>query len=133
EAHLHEPFPSLTQAVPEAPAELEVVLTRMTAKDRDARFSTPSEVVGALEPFARGADLAPLVPAAAPQSQPRAATAGRASSRNERQPVASQGEPKPRWTRRAALIGLGGAVTGGAVLALNWDGDPVVYLMDTTA
>src|SRR5678815_619263 len=29
EAHLHEPFPSLTQAVPEAPAELEVVLTRM--------------------------------------------------------------------------------------------------------
>jgi hypothetical protein len=134
QAHLHEPFPGLKEVLPDAPAKLEAVLVRMTAKDRDARFSTPNEVVEALEPFARGADLAPLVPASAPQSPPRRATAGKLPSPPEWQRAAGQERgAKARWTRRAALIGFGGAITGGAVLFLIAKGDPVVVLMDTTA
>jgi tRNA A-37 threonylcarbamoyl transferase component Bud32 len=134
QAHLHEPFPRLTEARPDAPAELEAVLVRMTAKDRDARFSTPKEVVEALEPFARGADLGPLVPATAPQSPPRRGTAGKAPPSPEGRPLAAGGEqrPKARWTRRAALVGLP-AVAGVAFFAkhLLSKGDPVVVLMDS--
>ena len=134
QAHLHEPFPSLTEVLPDAPAKLEALLARMTAKDRDERFSTPNEVAEVLEPFARGADLATLVPASIPQRPPPRSIPGKAPSPAERPRATSQSErPKPFWTRRAALIGLGGAITGGAVLALNSRGDPVVVLMDTTA
>src|SRR5678815_3120287 len=86
QAHLHEPFPSLAEALPDAPAGLETVLARMTAKDRDARFSTPSEVVEALEPFARGADLGPLVPAKTDQSPAQRTTTGKLSPTRHRQP-----------------------------------------------
>lgn len=134
QAHLHDPFPSLAEALPDAPAGLEAALARMVAKDREARFSTPGKVVEALQPFARGADLGPLVPAATQQSPPRGAPGGKATMAPETLPAASgDQQPKPRWTRRAALIGLGGAITGGAVLSLNRKGDPVVVLMDTTA
>jgi serine/threonine protein kinase len=135
QAHLHEPFPSLAEALPDAPAGLETVLARMTAKDRDARFSTPSEVVEALEPFARGADLGPLVPAATQQSQARRPTEGKATLTPERQRGVSQVQrPKARWTRRAALIVLLPAITGGAFLFMNRRKlDPFVVLMDTTA
>src|SRR4051812_26655459 len=63
QAHLHDPFPSLTEARPDAPPGLETVLVRMTAKDPNGRLSTPREVTEALEPFARGADLKDFVPA----------------------------------------------------------------------
>jgi len=104
---------------------------RMTAKDRDARFSTPSEVVEALEPFARGADLGPLVPAKTQQSSPHLVTAGKVTQRRD---ASGEQEPKPRWTRRAALIVLLPAITGGAFLFMNRRKlDPFVVLMDTTA
>jgi len=53
QAHLHEPFPGLSEALPNAPSELGTILARMTAKEPDARFATPGEVAAALEPFAR--------------------------------------------------------------------------------
>src|SRR6266849_5528601 len=37
QAHLNDPFPSLAEARPDAPASLETVLARMTAKDRDRK------------------------------------------------------------------------------------------------
>jgi serine/threonine protein kinase len=135
QAHLHEPFPSLAEALPDAPAGLEAVLARMTAKDREARFSTPREVVEALEPFARGADLAPLVPASVPQSPRRRAAERKVPSTPERQRAASQGErAKARWPRVTALLALLLAITGVAFLVMNRPTrDPVVFLMDTTA
>jgi tRNA A-37 threonylcarbamoyl transferase component Bud32 len=156
EAHLHQPFPRLADELPEASAKLEDVLARMTAKDRDSRYSTPKEVVEAMEPFARGAVLAPLVPASLPQSRARGTLGSRALSSPERQRDASPaGRPKARWSRRAALVGLGCALAGGVFLAVNHrrrnsglpgsngiasasgpvvpTKDPVVLLMDTTA
>jgi hypothetical protein len=135
QAHLHEPFPSLAEALPDAPAGLEAVLARMTAKDRDARFSTPREVVEALEPFARGANLSPVVPAATQQIPPRRATGGKATLAPETRPAASgEQRPKARWTRRAALLALLPAVPGAAFLFMNlWRRDPVIVLMDTIA
>ena len=63
QAHLNEPFPGLAEALPDAPAELNAILARMTAKDPGARFATPGEVAEVLSPFARGANLNYLVSA----------------------------------------------------------------------
>lgn len=139
QAHLHEPFPRLGESLPDVPAGLEVVLARMTAKDPDARFSTPSEVVGALEPFARDAELGPLVPEAAPQSPPRRIKTPLVERR-----YSSSREPRPKgWLRRAAALLVLLFVIAGAVFTLlpkppassgiSANRAPVVVLMDTTA
>ncbi len=91
EAHLHEAFPPLLQARPDAPPELEAILARMTAKDRMDRFSTPSEVVAALEPFAGGADLKPLVPSRPDQNPLALPDENRLSQKPK-----TQGFPNPR-------------------------------------
>lgn len=121
EAHLHEPFPRLAEALPEVSAKLGAVLARMTAKDRDERFSTPREVVEALEPFVRGADLAPLVPASAPKSPQRGAPMARVLSSPERQGATRHVVtwPKRPWIRVAALLVLLLAIAGAVFLALN--------------
>ena len=136
EAHLQEPFPSLAAALPDAPVGLEMLLSRMTAKDRDARFSTPKEVVEALEPFARGADLGPLVPEVPQESPPRRGTTGKTPPSPEGLRPAANGEqrPKARSPRMAAFVVLLLAIAGAAFISLNAPkGDPVVVLMDTTA
>ena len=135
QAHLHEPFPSLAEACADAPVGLEAVLARMTAKDRRERFSNPGEVAAALEPFARGAELGPLVPKTTQQTPPQRATAGKLPSPAGRQRTASQEQrPRARWPRLAALLVLLIAVAGAALLLVNLrKGDPVVALMDTTA
>jgi len=136
QAHLHEPFPSLTEALPNAPANLETILARMTAKDPNARFATPGEVAEALEPFARGAELGRLVPAATQQSPARPPAAGKRPPTPER--------PRPRrtgacWLRIAATLVLLLAVVGAVLLSVNREDaranvpDRVVALMDTTA
>jgi hypothetical protein len=132
QAHLHEPFPSLTEARPDAPGNLEAVLARMTAKDRDTRFSTPGEVVEALEPFARGAELGPLVPAATQQNPPRRVTRSREL---QARPAADvEPRPKARWPHVAALLVLLLAIAGAVFLFVNPPkGDYVVICMDTTA
>jgi serine/threonine protein kinase len=142
QAHLHEPFPSLAEALPDAPAGLEAVLARMTAKDRDARFSTPKEVVEALGSFARGADLKPLVPAKSDQSPAGQVTPGktpRPPQRRRTEKGAGQ-RPKLPWPSIAALLVLL-AIVGAVILAVvpsKKDArtivtDRVVVLMDTTA
>jgi hypothetical protein len=135
QAHLNEPFPSLADALPDAPAGLEAVLARMTAKDRDARFSTPGEVVEALEPFARGADLGPLVPVATPQNPPRRDTAGKVTHAPRQRAVAgSEKRPQGRWPRMVTLLVPLLVIAGAVFLAMNRPtDDPVVVLMDTTA
>ncbi|HXI52746.1 MAG TPA: serine/threonine-protein kinase, partial [Candidatus Saccharimonadales bacterium] len=108
QAHLHDPFPSLAEALPNAPAGLEAVLARMTAKDREARFSTPREVVEALEPFARGANLGPLVPAKSDQSPAGQVTPGRTPGPPPK-PRTEEGagqRPKLPWPSIAALLVL---------------------------
>jgi serine/threonine protein kinase len=145
QAHLHEPFPSLTETLPGAPAKLEAVLARMTAKDRDARFSTPNEVVKALEPFARGADLAPLVPAKSRENPRPRITTSRALPTPDRQLAVGREALKAGWPRAAALLVLLLAVAGTVFLAMNRSQLPStvtnqsadtrirITLMDTTA
>jgi len=60
-AHQHEPPPNLRELRPELPPELEQVVVKLLAKDPAARYAAPSELVAALEPLARGGDLAALV------------------------------------------------------------------------
>jgi serine/threonine protein kinase len=132
QAHLHEPFPKLTQARPDAPAALEAVLTRMTAKDPNDRFSTPREVIDALEPFARGAEMASLVPVRTQQSPSQRVNTSRTPATPERQPAATVPEQQsPRWPRMAAVVVLLLAIAGAVFLFMKHD--PVVLLMDTTS
>jgi len=135
QAHLHEPFPSLTEARPEAPANLEAVLARMTAKDREERFSTPSEVVEALKPFALGVDLKPLVPAKTQQSQPHRIATSRPLPSAEPRPAVNREMPKAWWPRAAAWLALLLASAGIVFLATNRSVDNKIRitLMDTIA
>ena len=59
--------PSIQSLRPDVPYELALVIERMLAKDPNTRFSTPQEVVAALEPFCAGADLTPLLDGKLPQ------------------------------------------------------------------
>ena len=132
QAHLHEPFPNLTEARPDAPTELEAVLTRMTAKDPNGRFSTPREVVDALEPFARGAELTPLVPVKTEQDPPHRAGSSKPSPTPFPQPAASQSQsPSARWPRIAALLAL--LLGAGALFLVIFRHAPVVVFIDTTS
>ena len=140
-AHMHETFPSLAQSRSDVPAALEKVLARMTAKDPKARFATPQEVVDALEPFARGADLKPLIPAKAQESLPQPVPAGKPSPTPYRQPAGNQPrQAKALWPRIAAGIAL--LFAAGVVLfavnrppnqTVNANRLPVVVLLDTIA
>ena len=138
QAHLHEPFPSLAEALPNAPANLETVLARMTAKDPNARFATPAEVVEALESFARGADLGPLVPAATQQNPGRRPPTGKLPPTPERDRAR---RPGVRWLRWAAMLVLLLAIVGAILFSVNPSREDalanvanrVVALMDTTA
>ena len=126
-AHIHEPFPNLTTARPDAPAQLEAVLARMTAKEPDARFATPQEVAAALEPFARGTDLKKLVPAEIVRP---------AGGRTSPTPGRRTAEPAPKtpWAAVAAVLAVLLAISGAVFLFESLTRhDPVVVLMDTTA
>jgi serine/threonine protein kinase len=137
QAHLNEPFPDLAEALPDAPAELNAILARMTAKDPGARFATPGEVVEALEPFARGADLGPLVPATTQKNPPRRPAGGKPPTRERH----SAKRPGIRWLRVAAVLVLLLAVVGAVLFSVNPSGEDasasvanrVVVFMDTTA
>ena len=133
QAHLNEPFPTLAAVRPDAPAGLETVLARMTAKDPASRFATPSAVAEALEPFAQGADLAPLVPASVPQSPPpRPAGAKATPAPNQRHSASNEQQPKAHWSRRAALVTLP-AAAGAVFLYLNYGKRNRVVLTDGLA
>jgi serine/threonine protein kinase len=136
QAHLNDPFPSLGEARPDAPASLQAVLARMTAKDPAARFATPGEVAEALEPFAQGANLKTLFLRRTQQTSPPRITAAQAapSSEGPGRAAERQQRPKARWPHVAALLVLLLAITAAGFLMMSpAAGDPVVILMDTTA
>lgn len=130
EAHLHEPFPHVAEVRPDVPAELDAVLARMTAKDPKARFSTPREVVEALEPFARGANLASLVPPPVPSS-PTPAPAGEVIFASGRRAGPRRVPwPNARPVLLAVLLVMGLVIAGVILFTLHV---PIVVMMDTTA
>jgi serine/threonine protein kinase len=119
-AHLHEPFPCLTAARPDAPEELEAVLERMIAKEPDARFSTPQEVAEALEPFTRGVDLKKLVPTRIDQSPPVRPAGGRTPP-GRRTATTTEPRSKTPWPAIAAVLAvlLAIAVAWGVFTAMH--------------
>jgi hypothetical protein len=52
-AHREQPVPAISQARPDVPAELSLVLERLLAKKSGDRYATPGAVAAALEPFAK--------------------------------------------------------------------------------
>lgn len=60
-AHVTSPVPPLTDRRSDVPRELLDILDRMLAKSPDKRFQKPADLAAALEPFARGHDLAGLL------------------------------------------------------------------------
>ena len=64
--------PSIRSKRSDVPEKLAAIIHRMLAKSPENRFSTPQEVVEALEPFCAGADLAALLPADATTRHPSA-------------------------------------------------------------
>jgi serine/threonine protein kinase len=58
--HMRDAPPPIDSVRPDVSAELAAVLDRLMAKDRDARYATPQEVIDALTPFVTGANLAHL-------------------------------------------------------------------------
>ncbi len=65
-----ESVPPVSRFRPDVPAELATVLERMLAKAPDDRFSTPAEVIAALEPLTDGCDLPRLLGPAAGRPMP---------------------------------------------------------------
>jgi formylglycine-generating enzyme required for sulfatase activity/Leucine-rich repeat (LRR) protein len=86
-AHLSQPFPPIRQLRPDVPEKLAAVLERMVAKDRDARYAKPSQVIDDLKSFCPGCDLAGLLiharkeaKAGASAASPLAASSGEAGA-----------------------------------------------------
>lgn len=133
QAHLNEPFPTLASGRPGAPAGLEAVLARMTAKDPKARFATAGEAAAALKPFTDGADLQRLCLALPSGDCPEETPADRPN----RRPIRGKrvGDTKPRrWAlgrKMAASFALMAAVIAMALVIPGHD--PVVVSIDTTS
>lgn len=96
-AHVHRPAPPIGAIVPGLPAGLVAVLERMLAKQPEARFATPAEVVEAVRPFCAGADTANLVE----QAEQRA-TATTITELPPAKPVSVAPAPLPMLTTLAA-------------------------------
>lgn len=68
--------PSIRSKRPDVPEKLAAIIHRMLAKTPENRFSTPQEVVEALEPYCAGADLAALLPVVGTSRHPSATRTG---------------------------------------------------------
>jgi hypothetical protein len=108
--------PRLTTRQPRAPPQLAAIVHRMMAKNPADRFATPGEVVAALEPWARGANLTALLQRAREVEE----SASDGESRSLRAPVATAIGAGRREQRRLPLRGLllAGFVSIGAAAAL---------------
>ena len=91
-----QPVPSVANRRPELPPELVQTIDRMLAREPDARYPTPAEVLTALRPFAAGADLSQLLESAG--ELPRHVQASQSTARSH----ASQADTRP-VTPRAIL------------------------------
>jgi tetratricopeptide (TPR) repeat protein len=108
--------PSLVDACPDCPEDLENILFHMMAKAPDERFDTPGELADALALFADPDELVACVPAVAPAPSANGATPGIAgtdpgSSRRvvrrsgERRKSSSSRLRRPRWYQRPVWWG----------------------------
>ena len=93
-AHLNEPVPPIRQLRSNVPEQLAAVLERMVAKNRDARYAKPGQVVEDLKPFCPGCDLAGLLAHAQKATHADAtapAPAGKAQAEKLPSPVSGEG------------------------------------------
>ncbi len=58
--HMRDPVPPIRQLRPDVPEDLAALIDRMLAKNPEERFSTPAEIVTAIEPFSTDSDLPAL-------------------------------------------------------------------------
>jgi RNA polymerase sigma factor (sigma-70 family) len=134
-AHLGESVPPVTDHRQDVPAAVVRFLERMVAKEPAERPSAPAEVAQALEPFARGADLAALARQAltlgspgmpAPHDRPTLPEASRPviPLPAAAQAVAPPVGPGPAAGRRRRAVGIAAAVllTAAAVVTLGFWG-----------
>jgi WD40 repeat protein/serine/threonine protein kinase len=82
---------------PDVPEELVAVVSRMMAKDRDARYQTPAEVVEALAPWAQLS--VPPAPAVLPTPGPAAGSSDTIRSKSAATPATGRAAP-PATTLR---------------------------------
>ncbi len=68
-AHILVPSPSLVEACPDCPQELEGIFARMMAKLPEHRFQIPAEVAKAFEPYAAARELARVAAAVDPRDE----------------------------------------------------------------
>jgi serine/threonine protein kinase len=120
QAHAHAPVPPVRANRPDVPDALAAVLERLLAKQSDARFATPAEVIAALEPFTKGADLPKLISGTGtPPVSPVESAAPNVA------PPVKPRQPRPNHkiiTPRRLVIGILAAVTLGlaVVTAGKW-------------
>lgn len=100
-AHAAAPIPSLRDARPELPPELDDVLRRMMAKEPAGRFGSPAKLIAALEPFCGRDGLAALIPEAAALEgiQASISTPAPGLKSDPTQTCA----PEARWHKRATI------------------------------
>ena len=141
-AHLLDPIPSLVEACPDCPRELEKVFDRMLAKAPEDRFQTPREVVEALEPFADERELARVAAAvdlrdeSSAESEPAIKSSEIETDRSRPPPGRSskevpsrRGQPRPWYLRPLLLASIAAAavvvlVAGIAVWQWHWGPQP---------
>jgi serine/threonine protein kinase len=135
-AHLGEPVPPVTAHRQDVPAAVEHFLARMVAKEPANRPSTPAEVAQALEPFARGADLAALAGQGlalgspglpAPHDRTTLPEAGRAVTPPPAQAPTPSLAPSPAAGKKWRAVGIAAVVLLTAAVAVTvgfwrWDG-----------
>jgi RND family efflux transporter MFP subunit len=115
-AHVHQPVPPVQQLAPDVPEELSTILDRLLAKDPRDRFATPADVVAALEPSCRGANLADLMVRAL-EGQGEGGVQGEGSIRSNLRPGAGQGEGR---IRSPLLPGEGEGVSAVKSMSRFW-------------
>lgn len=99
----------IRQLRPDLPDKLAAIVHKLLAKNPDARFQSPKELIQALEPYCVGADLQRLLQPPGSQQE----------TRDPQLPVEPGGSRKnyvPRWVM--ALGGLGGACLLAVILVL---------------